>query len=146
MSYFWKVLERITSAVSEPQRREIMVELAYLNLHGRERPAFLTEVDMAAQKSRIVAKRPRLELLDQDRKVRGQQLRQAFRGYRIEIPGVSQEEVEATIDAGTFTFLFNDRGEFAPRQNKNRPTGQQLQTRDTTRGGSASDKLAAHLR
>lgn len=122
MSYFWRRLQRITGPVSELQLREVMVELAYLNLHMKERPVFVTECDISAQECRVVARRPALELIDRDLRVRGQLLRYAFRGYRIEIPNVTQVQVNEAIDAGTLTLLFDDRGKFVTHEVANKPS------------------------
>jgi hypothetical protein len=47
INYFWQKLEKISGPVSELQLREIMVELAFLNLHLKERPTFYTEYNVA---------------------------------------------------------------------------------------------------
>ena len=47
MNYLWQKLEKINGPVSELQLREIMVDLAYLNLHLKERPTSHTEFDLA---------------------------------------------------------------------------------------------------
>ena len=114
MSYFWQKLQRITGPVSELQLREIMIELAYLNLHLKERPTFLTGCDAKRKTCRIVGKRPGLELMEMDRRARGAMLRHAVRHAlpSIRVAGKTDEEVEAAISAGTFTFLFDDNGQF----------------------------------
>jgi hypothetical protein len=114
MNYFWQKLERITGPVSELQLREIMVELAYLNLHLKERPTFHTECDTVNETCRIVGKRPKLDLKDMDRRIRGALLHHAVRHVlpHIRVAGRTEEEVLEAINAGSFTFLFNDDGEF----------------------------------
>jgi hypothetical protein len=114
MNYFWQKLEKITGPVSELQLREIMVELAYLNLHLKERPTFHTEFDLVNEKCRIIGKRPNLDLVDMDRQVRGKMLHRAVSHAlpHIRVPGRTEEEILEAIKAGNFTFLFNDDGEF----------------------------------
>jgi len=114
MSYFWRALEKITGPVSELQLREIMVELAYLNLHLRERPTFRTECDLVNERCRIIATRPKLDLMDMDPRLRGKLLHHAVKHAlpHIRTPGRTEEELLEAIIAGNFTFLFNDDGEF----------------------------------
>lgn len=114
MNYFWKKLEKITGPVSELQLREIMVELAFLNLHLKERPTFHTKCDLENETCRVVGRRPTLDLVDMDLQVRGQLLRHAMRHAlpHITLAGRSHDEVLEAIKAGTFTFLFNDDGQF----------------------------------
>lgn len=114
MNYLRQKLEKITGPVSELQLREIMVELAYLNLHLKERPMFHTECDFVNEKCRIIGERPTLALTHMDRRVRGKLLHHALRHVLpyIMIAGLTQEEVLQAIEAGNFTFLFNDDGEF----------------------------------
>lgn len=114
MNYFWQKLEKITGPVSELQLREIMVELAYLNLHLKERPTFYTEYDLVNEKCRIIGKRPMLDLVEMDRKVRGKLLHHAVRHAlpNIRTPGKTDDEILEAIKAGNFTFLFDDDGEF----------------------------------
>ena len=114
MKYFWQKLEKITGPVSELQLREIMVELAFLNLHLKERPTFHTESDLVNEQCRIIGKRPKLDLVDMDRRLRGKMLYHAVKYAlpHIRTPGQTEDEVLAAIKAGNFTFLFNDDGEF----------------------------------
>ena len=115
MNYFMQKLEKITGPVSELQLREIMVELAYLNLHIKERPTFLTECDTLNETCRIVGKRPEyLELMKMDRRVRGALLHHAVRHAlpNIRVAGHTEHDVVEAIRAGSFTFLFNDDGQF----------------------------------
>jgi hypothetical protein len=78
MQYFWQKLEKITGPVSEVQLREIMVELACLNLRLKERPTFYTELDVMNEKCRIIGTRPKLDLVDMDQRIRGQLLHNAL--------------------------------------------------------------------
>ena len=114
MNYLWQKLEKINGPVSELQLREIMVDLAYLNLHLKERPTSHTEFDLANEKCRIIANRPKLALTDLDRQLRGEMLHHAVRHAlpHIRMAGQTKEEMLESIQSGNFTFLFNDDGEF----------------------------------
>jgi hypothetical protein len=118
MSYFWQRLERITGPVSELQLREIMAELAFLNLHLKERPAFRSEINIAAEQCRIVAERPELALQELDLRVRGAVLRHAIKDSlpRVRLRGRSEQEVDNALTNGTLTFLFDDSGAFIKDQ------------------------------
>nr|WP_224741181.1 HNH endonuclease [Bradyrhizobium sp. 2S1]MCK7667585.1 HNH endonuclease [Bradyrhizobium sp. 2S1] len=114
MNYFFQKLEKITGPVSELQLREIMVELAYLNLHLKERPQFYTSCDGLSETCRIVGTRPQLELTDMDASVRGELMLFAL-GHalpHLRVAGLKYEEVVSTVQAGRFTFLFDDDGMF----------------------------------
>lgn len=114
MSYFWQRLRRITGPVSELQLREMMAELAFLNLHLKERPTFRTECDIAAEKCRIVAERPELALRELDPKIRGVLLHHAIKDAlpHLRFPGRTEQDVLDAVNAGTLTFLFDDEGKF----------------------------------
>ncbi len=114
MNYFWQKLEKITPPVSELQLREIMVELAFLNLHLKERPKFHTECDVRREICRIVATRPDLELDELDLEVRGRLLHHALSHAlpHIKLLGRTDEEVLEAIRSGTLSFLFDDDGKF----------------------------------
>ena len=114
MNYFWQKLQKITGPVSGLQLREIMVELAFLNLHLKERPKFQTQADLVNGKCRIVGTRPKLDLLDMDRRVRGELLHNAVRHAlpHIRVRGHTEDEILEAIKAGNFSFLFDDNGEF----------------------------------
>ncbi|ABS63954.1 conserved hypothetical protein [Parvibaculum lavamentivorans DS-1] len=114
LSRFYPQLTRISGPLSHIQMREVMAELAFLNLSLKERPTFHTECDMEAETSRIFAVRPELDLVPVDLRMRGRLLRHAL--YNVpegmQFAGVAREEALAAIDAGTMTFLFDDNGEF----------------------------------
>ncbi len=114
MKYFWQKLEKITGPVSELQLREIMVELAFLNIHLKERPTFQTEVDPVNEKCRIIGKRPKLDLVDMDRQVRGKLLHHVVKDAlpHIRARGQTEDEMLEAIKAGNASFLFDDDGEF----------------------------------
>jgi hypothetical protein len=114
MNYFWQKLEKISGPVSKLQLREIMVELAFLNLHLKERPTFYTEYNVANEQCRIVGKRPKLDLADMDGQTRGQLLHHAVRFALPHIRGLgrSGEEILEALKAGKLSFLFDDDGKF----------------------------------
>lgn len=118
MNYFWQKLQKITGPVSELQLREIMVDLAYLNLHLKDRPTFRTECDHINEQCRIVAQRPQLALGDLDQKMRGAMLYHAVRHAlpHMKVRDRTEVEVLEAIKAGSFSFLFNDKGEFIEEQ------------------------------
>lgn len=118
INFFWQRLEHITGAVSELQLREIMAELAFLNLHLKQRATFHSEIDLMNETYRILAKRPpEVELDDLDYGVRGDLLYRAVRHAipNIRVAGHTQQEILDSIKAGQFTFLFDDNGKFIER-------------------------------
>lgn len=117
MSYFHKLLPRITGPVSGLQTREVMVELALLNLHMEERPTFKTEYNLAKEECRIVAERPQLSVSEIDNQVRGELLHSAISHAlsSIKAEGKTEDEILSDIKAGQFTFLFDSNGDFIPK-------------------------------
>jgi hypothetical protein len=73
-----------------------------------------TDCDVLNQKCRVVGRRPKLDLVDMDREVRGKLLYQALKHTlpHIHMRGRTDEEVLEAIKAGTLSFLFDDHGEF----------------------------------
>jgi hypothetical protein len=114
MGYFQQKLAKITGPVSELQLREIMVELAWLNLHLKQRPTFYTDIDLLNEKCRVVAKRPELGLTGMDRLLRGKLLQHAMRHLLPHIKLLSGRKAEMleAIEAGNLSFLFDRNGEF----------------------------------
>lgn len=114
MNYFTQKLRKITGPLSGLQLREVMVELAYLNIHLKNRPTFHSEIDVLDETYRIVATRPHLDLSDERREVRGALLYGAVQHAlpRLQFVRQSHDEVVAAIKAGNFSFLFSDSGEF----------------------------------
>ena len=113
--FFQQRLKRITGAVSELQLREIMVELAFLNLHLKLRPEFYSEFDMENERYRILAKCPKqAELVELDYTIRGEMLNRAF-GYalpNLRKAGHTEEQILEMVRSGMLSYLFNDKGEF----------------------------------
>lgn len=114
MSYFYQRLEKINGLISIPQLREMFAELAFLNLHLKERPMFRTECDIKEKRCRILAHRPTLELQDLDLSIRGKLFHYALRDIlpHITLRGRTQEEVQSALNAGTLSLLFDDDGKF----------------------------------
>lgn len=114
MNYFSQKLKRIAGPVSEIQLREILAELAFLNLHIKERPVFRTDCDLLNESCRVLARRPTLELEKLDWSVRGELLAHALREIlpNITLIGRSQRELSDALEVGRLSFLFDDDGEF----------------------------------
>jgi hypothetical protein len=114
MSWFWQKLEKITGPISDLQLREIMVEFAYLNLLLKERPTFQTDCNILEKTCRIVGNRRSLDLEDMNLEMRGMLMHHAFRDILpyIHNRNATDEEVLEAIKAGTFTFFFDDHGQF----------------------------------
>jgi hypothetical protein len=79
MNYFYQKLDRITGPVSELQLREVLLELALLNLHLKDRPEFQSEFDRENEIHRIVAMRPTSALEKVEAETRGKMLYHALR-------------------------------------------------------------------
>jgi hypothetical protein len=107
---FWNQLEKITGPLSELQLREIAVEFAYLNSHLKARPTFFTSYDLANESARLTARRPPLELVALDRRMRGELLLNA--AQRLLPPTRAGADLAAAIRSGDFTFLFDSSGAF----------------------------------
>jgi len=114
MNYFRRKFERITGPLSALQLRETMVELAWLNVHLKERPVFRSDIDPVFERHRIVAELPQLDLAKLNFKVRGRLLHHAVRHAlpSIRISGLTGKKAEAEIKSGRATFLFGDDGKF----------------------------------
>ena len=115
---FTKILpkiERITGPVSDFQLRELVAEFAFVNLHLKERPVYLSRIDIRKEKIRIEARVPEFcELSEMDPAERGRIMHYALRDRikSISTQGMSREELEVAIQGGHFTFLFDDQQKF----------------------------------
>ena len=108
-------LDRITGAVHELQLRELLAELAFVNLQIEHRPTFHTLVDGRSGEQFIEATRPpQSSLIPMDKALRGRLLHQAVRHTigRLHVPGFTDEQILAGITSGDWTFLFDDDGNF----------------------------------
>lgn len=108
-------LERIEGPLSEIQAREVMVDFAFLALHLKERPKFFTECDTL--KEEVVEKAilpSEFELVELDYSIRGALFRDALGPYigTLRESGKNFAEIEAAIDSGHFTVLFDASGKF----------------------------------
>ncbi len=108
-------LERIEGPLSEIQAREVMVDFAFVNLHIKERPKFYTECIMEKEKVTEKAIMPdQFELGELNYSVRGRLMRHALGPHAetMRAVGKSAVEVQAAIDGGHFTVLFDENGKF----------------------------------
>ena len=112
-SFYLEKLERMTGPLSEMQFREVMVDMAFLNLHLKDRPGFDVSVNLMKEDQTITVALPKLELAELDMTVRGALFRQAFKdGLPHMALGRSPEDVDKMTRAGKLTFLFDDQGNF----------------------------------
>ena len=120
-------LERIEGPLSELQLREIMTDLAFLNLHIKERPKLYSEWHLAEEKIELKADVPeKFELDHLDYQVRGALMRQAF-GHigRVTFLKLSPDQFALALEEGKISFLFDDQGKFIKDGFKPLPIGQQ---------------------
>jgi hypothetical protein len=123
LSCFNYKLERFTGPVSELQLREVSVELAWLNLHLKERPTLGVDIDTANETCRMTCERPpelRLNQLDYD--LRGRLFQNAL-GHvfpHVKGQGLTAQETLEAVKAGTFTFLFDNDGNFITEVDRSR--------------------------
>jgi hypothetical protein len=115
MSKFHRNLKKIDGPLSKLQLREVMAELAWLNIHLKERPRFQTYCDLENEMALMVARRPeKIELNELDFSMRGDLMHHLFKET---LPMISwgkhtQEELKEAILAGLFTMLFDEKGQF----------------------------------
>ena len=101
-------LERITGPVSEAQFRELFVEMTWLNMHLKDRPALNIEIDPATEMCRLTSERPpKPELIELDYGLRGRLYEHALGDLFSH-----DEETMAAIRAGKFTTVFDRDGNF----------------------------------
>jgi hypothetical protein len=115
LTFYADFLKKITRLVSEIQLREIMVELAWLNLHLKVRPTFATECDLIGEKCRLVVERPpQVEIVELNHRLRGELLYGAVRHLLPRVPLLrrSYEEGVELVKSGNLSFLRDDRGQF----------------------------------
>ncbi len=108
-------LDKIVGPINELQAREIMTEFAMLNMHLRERPVYMSELDTVNETHKIVAILPDgPELEEWSYELRGQLLWRAFEHAwpQLRFAGSTKEEVEKAVLAGKLTVLFDDEGNF----------------------------------
>lgn len=108
-------LEKIEGSLSEIQAREVMVDLAFMNLSLKERPRFYTECDMGNETITEKAVLPDpFELGELNFALRGRLLRDSFGESvkQIRVAGKTQQEIEQAIDGGRFSVLVDETGTF----------------------------------
>lgn len=108
-------LDRIKGPLSPLQCREVMTDMAFVNLSLKERPVYHTSIDLNAKTCRIVAEVPEIfELNELDMRIRGELLMKAVHNFPegMSFLGHTRESALATIEAGTMTFLFDNDGAF----------------------------------
>jgi hypothetical protein len=100
-------LARITGPVSDAQLRELFVEMAWLNMHLKDRPALGIEIDLEQEVSKFTCDLPPSpELIELDFALRGS----LYHQYLGDL--VPDEETKSVVKAGKFTLLFDRDGEF----------------------------------
>lgn len=109
-------LDKITGPLSHIQTKEVMVDLAFLNLHLKERTVFQTECDMINERCRIIATRPAApELEPLDPLVKGQMMLKALAGIlpHMQMPGFdNRDQIAEAIASGQMSYLIGDDGKF----------------------------------
>jgi hypothetical protein len=108
-------LDRINGSVHELQLRELMAELAFVNVHLEHRPTFHTRIDGGTGEHSIeVTRPPQFSLKPMDKALRGALLHQAVRHAvgKLQVPGFTDEQITSGITSGDWTFLFDDDGNF----------------------------------
>lgn len=107
-------LAKITGPLSDVQLREVLAELAYINMLLKTRPTYKTSAELETEILKFVATRPQLALKDPDLALRGKVLRAVLGGgvNQIRVEGHTPAEISAAVDAGTVTFLFDGEGRF----------------------------------
>jgi hypothetical protein len=117
LRFFQEVmLDKIKGPISELQAREIMTDLAMLNLHLKQRPVYQSDLDLLKEEHRIVAQLPQsFELEDWNYDLRGQLMWNAFKDawQKLRFAGSTEDEVKKTVMTGKVTVLFDDKGDFA---------------------------------
>jgi hypothetical protein len=108
-------LEKINGSVHELQLRELMADLAFVNLHIEHRPTFHTAIDGRTGEHAIEAVRPpQFSLKPLDKALRGRLLHRAMRHVlgKLQVPGFTDAQIAAGITSGDWTFLFDNNGDF----------------------------------
>jgi hypothetical protein len=107
-------LERINQPISTLQLREIMTDMAFMNLSIKNRPQFMSQFDRNKEEIWLAAKIPRqFELMENlDFQIRGKLLRQALEDIlpRLKSKDMSGHELQAALTEGRLTFLFDKEG------------------------------------
>jgi hypothetical protein len=108
-------LKSLTGPVSEFQLRELFVEMTWLNMHLKNRPALGFEIDLEQEIYRFTCELPsKLELIELDYELRGRLYHYNLGDNfpMIRGAGMTDEETMAAVKAGKFTLLFDRDGKF----------------------------------
>jgi hypothetical protein len=115
LSWLSNKIERFTGPVSDLQLREVFAEMAWLNLHLKERPALGFDIDLLNEICRFTCELPaKLELDKLDYELRGRLYEHALGHLFPYVRGqeLTEEETLAAVKAGKFTLLFDSEGKF----------------------------------
>jgi hypothetical protein len=109
-----KLLGRLGSELSEIQFRELFTELAFVNLHLKDRPIFRSEIDEAGNYV-IAAEHPATcEVTELDKKVRGKLMSHVLEQFLPSIEPLhgARKQFLRSLEDGDATFLFDENGRF----------------------------------
>jgi len=107
-------LDRILGPLSPIQCRELVTDLAFVNLNLKERPLYQSSVNLLEETCEIVARLPMFELNELDPLQKGQLMLRALDNVPDGMSFVGHTSASAlvAIEAGHMTFLFDDEGNF----------------------------------
>jgi hypothetical protein len=107
-------LERITGPVSGLQLRELMADLCWINCHLEGQTILQSAFNLEHETHVITADSPLPVLEEQDRRVRGALLKYFFGKQirNIKSYNFSEEQIEALMESGHLSFMFDSNGEF----------------------------------
>jgi hypothetical protein len=118
ISYFGDRLKKITGPINTLQLREVMVEVASLNLHLKNRPIFRSMFDFEEERHTIVVDLPELVLETWRPEIRGRLLYEQMKasGPFPRFARIGQKRALDEIKAGRRGFIFDDKDEFVPHE------------------------------
>jgi hypothetical protein len=114
-------MEESIEPLSGLQLREVLAELAWLNLRIKDRPVYQSSMNLLLEEYEIVAKLPKhLELGDPIGEVRGALLHRVFAHamHQIRIEGVPNDEAEDVIKSGRFSLTWDADGNWLLNTNE----------------------------
>jgi hypothetical protein len=115
-AYFDKKRTLLCGNLNALQLREVMAEVASLNMHLRERPHFKSAVDLRMEEHQILCDFPKDLSISWDPALKGELLHYLIGQLKNppHLNGYNQEEGMALIRQGKLTFLFDNEGCFIP--------------------------------
>ena len=121
-------LSRITGPVSGIQLRELMADLCWINVSLQGRTILQSGFSLKDETHVIRADSPPPLLEAQDRKVRGEFLRYFFGKLlkNIKSYNFSDDQIEAMMDSGHLSFMFDSDGKFFTSSIAELPSGEQI--------------------